>query len=98
VITEVRIYRITPGELDAFVDEWRAHVVPLRRRFGFEVTSAWASLEDDTFVWVLAYDGDDWESAERAYYDSRERRLIDPDPARHVAEPSGFRARPVRLP
>jgi len=35
--TQVRIYRIKPGELDRFVEEWRTHVVPLRRRFGFEV-------------------------------------------------------------
>ena len=95
--TEVRIYRIKPGALETWVDEWRTHVVPLRRRFGFEVSSAWASVEDDTFVWVLTYEGDDWERAERAYYDSPERRLIDPDPARHMAEPSSMRAQPVAL-
>lgn len=96
--TQVRVYTITPGELDAFVEEWRAGVVPLRRRFGFEVLHAWASLEDDTFVWVLGYEGDDWQAAERAYYDSPERRAMDPDPARRIATPRAFRARPVALP
>jgi len=96
--TQVRVYTIRPGELDAFVAEWTAGVVPLRRRFGFEVTHAWASLEEDTFVWVLDYPGDDWETAERAYYGSRERHELDPDPARHIVEPRGFAVRPVPLP
>lgn len=31
-------------------------------------------------------------------YDSPERRAMDPDPARRIAEPCSFRARPVALP
>ena len=96
--THVRIYRIKPSELADFVDEWRSQVGPLRRRFGFEVTHAWASLEDDTFVWVVSRDGDDWDDAERAYYESAERVSMSPDPARRILEPSGFFARHVELP
>ena len=94
----VRVYGIKPGELADFVEEWRAQVLPLRRRHGFEVTHAWASEEDDTFVWVLSREGDDWEDAERAYYDSDQRRSLSPDPARRILAPSGFFARPVELP
>jgi hypothetical protein len=97
VRTQVRVYRIKPGELDAFVDEWRA-VARLRRRHGFTVEHAWASEEDDTFVWVVSFDGDDWEAAERAYYESDERRALHPDPARRVAEAAQFTVRPVDLP
>lgn len=95
---QVRVYRIRAGELDAFVEEWRAAVVPLRRRFGFTVEHAWASEEDDTFVWVVGYEGDNWETAERAYYESEERRSMEPDPARRIAEPRAFFARAVPLP
>jgi hypothetical protein len=94
----VRVYRINDGELDAFVDEWRRHVLPLRRRFGFTVEHAWASEEGDTFVWVVGFDGDDWEAAERAYYDSPERAALDPDPARRVVGQHAFLARVVPLP
>jgi hypothetical protein len=80
---EVRIYRIRPGELDTWVNEWHTQVVPLPRRCGFD---------------ELEYEADDWDSARRAYYDSPERRLMDPDPARHVFEPSGFRVRRIPLP
>lgn len=95
--TQVRVYRIRPGELDAFVEEWREQVVPLRRRFGFEVVAAWSSEEDDTFVWVLSHDGD-FASADREYYLSPERAALDPDPAGRIAEPRAFRAQPVSLP
>ena len=96
--TQVRIYRTRPGEIAAFAAEWAAGVVPLRRRFGFTVEQAWASVEDDTFVWVVGFAGADWEAAERAYYDSPERAALDPDPARRVAEARAVFARPVELP
>lgn len=93
---QVRVYRIRPGGLDTFVQEWREHVAPLRRRFGFEVLDAWASTEDDTFVWIISHDGD-FASADRAYYASPERAALDPDPARNILEPRAFLARPVEL-
>jgi len=84
--TQIRIYRIKPGELDAFVEEWREHVAPLRRRFGFEVVGAWSSEADDTFVWIISHGGD-FEAADREYYLSPERAALEPDPARHILEP-----------
>jgi hypothetical protein len=95
--TQVRVYRVKPGMLDAFVEEWREHVVPLRRAFGFHVVAAWAAEEEDTFVWVLQHDGD-FAAADREYYGSPERAALDPDPARHIEEPRTFLARPVELP
>ena len=95
--TQVRVYTVNPGTLQDFVAEWNSHVVPLRRLFGFEVEHAWASPDTDQLVWVLSYDGDDWEEAERAYYESAERAAIDPDPARHVVSPEAFFVDPVRL-
>jgi hypothetical protein len=97
VKTQVRVYRIKPGKLEAFVREWRENVAPLRQRFGFEVLGAWASTEDDTLVWIIGHDGD-FASADRAYYASRERVALNPDPARNILEPRAFLARAVPLP
>jgi NIPSNAP len=97
VTTHVRIYRIRPGALEAFVDEWRTQVAPLRRRHGFEIHGAWASVDDDTFVWIVGHEGD-FAAADRAYYESPERKALEPDPARHILEPRSFLARPVPLP
>ena len=94
---QIRIYAIQPGALETFVEEWRAHIAPLRRTFGFEILGAWASEVDDTFVWILSHDGD-FAAADRAYYLSPERAALDPDPARHILDPRAFRVRPVAPP
>lgn len=90
----LRIYTITPGEMTEWVEEWRAQVLPLRRRLGFHVLGAWVSEETSTFTWLLGYDGPDGlAAANAAYYDSPDRAALDPDPARHIAE---ARELPVR--
>ena len=81
---QLRIYEIEPGEVDDWIAEWRAHVEPLRRLHGFRVLGPW--VDDHMFVWLLGYDGDDgFATADRRYYESDERRAVDPDPARHIA-------------
>ena len=86
VFYQLRDYRTKPGELTAFIDEWRAGVVPLRQQFGFTVIGAWAIEAEDRFVWILGYDGPEFEARDAAYYDSPERAALEPDPARRIAE------------
>ena len=81
---ELRVYRVKPGAMDAWVAEWHEHVYPLRRELGFAVRSAWTVPDKNLFVWVLEYDGADFEAANQAYYDSPQRQALDPDPARHL--------------
>ena len=95
--TQIRVYRIRPGELATFVREWREGIKPLRERVGFTVEHAWASEEESTFVWILRHDGDDWAAADRAYYESPERAALDPDPARLIESQTSFLAQPLDL-
>ncbi len=82
---QLRRYTIKPGEMEAWLREWREKVKPLRARFGFEVVGSWTA-EPDQFVWILRYDGPlSWEEADRAYYSAPERKALSPDPARHLA-------------
>ena len=78
---ELRRYRAKAGALDAFVAEWREHVLPLRRAKGFEVLGPWVS-EDGEFVWLLG--AENLDAADAAYYESAEREALSPDPARHI--------------
>ena len=81
---QLRIYTIRTGELDTRIDEWSAHVAPLRRKLGFRLLGPW--VDSDTFVWMLGYEGaDGCAAADARYYASEERRMLDPDPARHIA-------------
>jgi NIPSNAP len=79
------VYTVRPGAMDAWVAEWREHVYPLRRALGFSIPAAWVVEDGDRFVWLLEYDGAEYEAANAAYYDSPERQALDPDPARHLS-------------
>src|SRR5688500_6977324 len=68
---QLRIYEIEPGQIEAWLHEWRAHIAPLRRRLGFHVLGPW--LDGATFVWMLGYEGDDgFAAADARYYASTE--------------------------
>jgi hypothetical protein len=85
--TQLRDYSIKPGQLDTFADLWGRTVRPLRQKKGFTIESAWKIPSESRFVWILSYDGPDgWEAANRDYYDSPERKAIDPDPATLITE------------
>jgi hypothetical protein len=81
---QLRDYLVKPGEMDAWIAEWARHVRPLREAMGFKVLGAWAVRAEDRFVWILGHD--DFDAADERYYASPERRSLDPDPARHLAE------------
>jgi NIPSNAP len=88
---QLRIYRLRPGTLDRFVDEWKTSVVPIRERFGFTVVGAWSAREDDRFAWILGYQGPEgFERRDAEYYDSAERAALAPDPARHIESMEAF--------
>ncbi len=84
---QLRMYRIAPGEIHAFVDEWRAGVAPLRERYGFRIKGAWIVDGEDRFVGLLGYDGpESFEERDAAYYAGPERAALRPDPARRFLE------------
>ena len=83
---QVREYTVRPGEMQAWLDEWRAKIVPLRQKFGFHVLGVWTVDGTDEFIWVITYRGPKaWQEADAEYYGSAERKSIQPDPARHLA-------------
>jgi hypothetical protein len=86
VTSQLRIYTINRGQMDAFVKVWQESVLPLRRKLGFTIDGAWVMEEENKFVWVLTYDGpDSWEERNAAYFSSPERKAMQPDPADWVA-------------
>jgi len=87
VLYQLRVYTIKPGEMAAWLSEWRDQIAPLRRRHGFEVVGAWTIDDSDRFVWILRYRGPkSWDQADADYYASPERAAMDPNPARHIAD------------
>ncbi len=73
--------------MEEWLKEWNDKIVPLRQRFGFRIVGAWKSEDGDRFVWILRWDGEGtFEDADQKYYNSPERKAIDPDPARHLLD------------
>ena len=84
--TQLRIYTINRGALLQFAQEWNDHIRPLREKLGFYILGAWTVSSTNQFVWIMGYDGpDSWEERDQAYFNSDERRAMDPNPARNIA-------------
>lgn len=92
------MYKAKEGELDAFIEEWRKQIVPIRRRFGFRVEGAWCIRSTGEFIWIISYDGPEgFEARDAAYYASPERQAISPGPAKHLAHTDTRLMEPVPL-
>ena len=84
--TQLRLYTIDRDNLRQFAREWKETVLPLRLQHGFEIHRAWIIEQSNQFAWVIGCDeNESWEAKERAYYDSPERRDMNPNPARLIA-------------
>lgn len=86
--SQLRVYRIAEGRLGEFVQQWLSGVVPLRRKMGFGIDGAWMARGEDRFVWIVSYDGDEetFKTKNDEYYDSPERKALDPNPADLIEE------------
>ena len=79
------MYPAKEGELGAFVQEWKAGVLPLQYRFEFRVEGAWSIRETGEFIWIISYDGPEgFETCDAACCASPERNALSPDPAQHL--------------
>jgi hypothetical protein len=81
-VSQLRIYHIQEGQMDEWLSGWTRGVLPLRRKLGFRVDGAWIVRGQNTFIWILTYEGPGtFENADAAYYASEGRRALRPDPA-----------------
>ena len=81
-----------------FASEWNEKIRPLREKLGFKISGAWTSDSTNQFIWTLEYDGPSlWEEMDKAYFDSEERRKMEPDPARHIARIEQYFIKPLPL-
>ena len=84
-VTQLRIYTVKPDGMDLLKDVWQRHVVPLRKRYGFQVEGAWASPTDNVFVWMVSLqNGEEWDKRNEEYYASPERLVFPPESAQLI--------------
>lgn len=85
MVSQLRIYVINKGQMDAFVKAWREQVVPLRQKHGFKVEGGWVVEGESRFVWIVSAEQEEWMAKESGYYNSPERKAMSPDPASFIA-------------
>jgi hypothetical protein len=84
---QIRNYKVKPGMIDQVIKEWRTSIVPLRTKMGFKIVGAWSNKKENRFTWIISYDGPEgFEAADKAYYESPERKALKQDPRRLIAE------------
>jgi hypothetical protein len=94
--SQFRDYTVKLGEMDEWLEEWRAKLFPLRTKRGFRIVAAWVVPESNRFLWVIRWEGKgSFEAADRAYYASRERKAVQPNPARHLEKAEHFYIEPI---
>jgi hypothetical protein len=85
-ICQYRHFVINRGKMDEFIEAWENGVYPLRLRFDFTIPVYWSIPETNQFIWLICYDGDNgFESQDKAYYESDERKNLVPDPVPYIA-------------
>ncbi len=93
---QLRIYTINRGKMDDFVKAWRQGIAPIREKVGFTIEKAWVVKETNQFMWILRYDGtEDWAVKDKQYFDSPERKQLNPDPAQWIARTEQYFIDPV---
>ena len=85
MLQQLRIYKIEQGKYDEFLQHWLTGVYPARQAFGWDI-QAWTVRETGELVWLLSLDCtlEEWQQQERIYYDSPERKSLNPDPGSYV--------------
>ena len=95
--TQIRIFTINKGKMEAFVDAWKKGVYPLRIKTGFTIDGAWVVKEKNKFIWLLSYDGSEsFQAKDSAYYASQGRAAINPDPAQYIADVESYFLKQVK--
>lgn len=95
--SQMRLYQVKEGRLEAFMQGWLAGVPRLRRAHGFSIDGAWLDEEQRRFVWLLSFPGDrtTFEEAEQRYHDSPERMALIPNPGGELEASQQWFVEPV---
>ena len=96
IATQLRIYTMHPGRLEAWVELYRRRIAELRARHGFEL-EAWTVAERDQFVWIVRRPGStaEFEAADQAYYASPEHAPLHEEALAYLARAESWFLEPL---
>ncbi len=56
LVTEVRIYTINRGMMDAWLAAFNEHIMPTSAKFGITIHAGWVNRPQNEFIWVRSYE------------------------------------------
>ena len=57
MLSQIRIYTINKGEMDAFLKHFKEEVMAVHERIGVPIAGAWVNRPQNEFIWVRSYTG-----------------------------------------
>ncbi len=55
MLSQIRIYTINKGEMDAFLKHFKEEIMPVHERIGLPIVSAWVNRPQNEFIWIRTY-------------------------------------------
>ena len=68
MLSQLRIYTINKGEMDAFLTHFKQDIIPLHEHLGIPIVGTWVNRPQNEFIWVRNYkDKADLEAKSKAF-------------------------------
>ena len=55
MLSQIRIYTINKGEMDAFLKHFKEEVMAVHERIGVPIVGTWVNRPQNEFIWVRTY-------------------------------------------
>ena len=87
MVSQLRIYTINRGMMDAWLKFYLENIVPIYRMLEIPIEATWVNADRTEFVWVRSFDSlEDLERKEKAYFASAERKALGDTPLSYIAK------------
>jgi hypothetical protein len=68
MLSQIRIYTINKGEMDAFLKHFKEEIVVVHERIGVPIVGTWVNRPQNEFIWIRTYaDKADLEAKTKAF-------------------------------
>jgi hypothetical protein len=68
MLSQIRIYTINKGEMDAFLKHFKEEVMVVHERIGVPIVGTWVNRPQNEFIWIRTYaDKADLEAKGKAF-------------------------------
>ena len=68
MLSEIRIYTINKGEMDAFLKHFKDEIIVIHQKIGWPIVGMWVNRPQNEFIWVRTFtDAADREAKIKAF-------------------------------